>query len=322
MQPSYFDLSLTFKFRLNMFSPVSPFKTSKLSTKLNLILLVILLVIATSSGFALSQILEHQVEQEVAERAFLIIETMNSVRNYTSTEIKPELASRLASETKFIPETVPAYSARQIFTGLKNKKEYQDFSYKEATINPTNPQDKADNFELNIVKQFRQNPELKELTGFRSEKGQNLFYIALPLAIKKQSCLQCHSNPDVAPQSLLNTYGDKNGFGWQLNEVVASQIVFVPASQLFIAANQLKLSVIGLISLFFLLGVIVLNIFLKVSIIKPIKRMANLSTEVSTGNFAAEFTHSYQDEIGTLANALNRMKLSLQMAMNMLDQEE
>ena len=215
----------------------------------------------------------------------------------------------------------PAYSARQIFTGLKEKKEYQDFSYKEATINPTNPQDKADEFELKIIENFRQNPNLQELTGFHSRNGKDLFYIARPLAIKKESCLECHSTPDIAPPSLLATYGDKNGFGWHLNEIVASQIVFVPASKLIMVANRLKLSVIGLIGIFFLIGVIVLNIFLKVSIIKPIRRMANLSTEVSTGNFAAEFTHSNQDEIGTLAAALNRMKLSLQMAMNMLDRE-
>ena len=316
------NLSRSLKLRLIMFSVVVSFKNFKLSTKLNLILLTILLVIVTASGYTLSKILDNQIKQEVADRAFLIIETMNSVRNYTSTEVKPELVSKLASATQFIPETVPAYSARQIFSGLKEREEYQDFSYKEATINPTNPQDRANQFELKIVEQFRQNSDLKELVGFHSHKGKDLFYIARPLAIKQESCLECHSTPDIAPASLLFTYGDKHGFGWNLNEIVAAQIVFVPASKLITAANSLKLLVIGLISIFFLIGMLVLNIFLKFSIIKPIKRMAHLSTEVSTGNFTAEFTHSSQDEIGILTKAFNRMKLSLQMAMNMLNQEE
>ena len=133
------------------------FKNFKLGTKLNIILVGILISAIAASSIFLSSILETQIEQKVADKAFLIIETMNSVRNYTSSQVKPELADRLATEAYFLPETVPAYSAREVFEGLREQSEYQNFLYKEATLNPTNPRDQADQFETAIVQQFRQN---------------------------------------------------------------------------------------------------------------------------------------------------------------------
>jgi HAMP domain-containing protein len=49
--------------------------------------------------------------------------------------------------------------------------------------------------------------------------------------------------------------------------------------------------------------------------------MAQLSRKVSTGEMDGEFEHNANDEIGMLASSLNRMKVSLEMALNMLNSE-
>jgi len=240
----------------------APLKNWKLGTKLNLILVSILVSAIALCGLLLSRILEKKIEQEVADKAFLIVETMNSVRNYTSSQVKPELANRLATEAFFIPETVPAYSAREVFEGLRQQPEYENFLYKEATLNPTNPRDRADEFETKITQQFRQDKQLKEKTGFRSDSSGKFYYIARPLEIKKASCLECHDTPAKAPANLVNTYGKEHGFGWKMNEIVASQIVSVPASKVSAAANSLKLSVLGVVGSVFLIAIALINLFL------------------------------------------------------------
>jgi len=63
-----------------------------------------------------------------------------------------------------------------------------------------------------------------------------VFYIARPLAITKESCLRCYSTPEAAPKVSWQTHGKENGFGWKLNEIVASQIISVPAEE--VAAKQ------------------------------------------------------------------------------------
>lgn len=301
---------------------LSAFKNLKLGIKLNIILVGILISAMAACGIFLSRILETKIEQEVADKAFLIIETMNSVRDYTSTQVQPELASRLVSEEYFIPETVPAYSAREVFEGLRKQTEYGEFLYKEATLNPTNLRDLADPFETKITQQFRQNRQIKEQTGFRIDRNKKFYYIARPLEIKKASCLECHSTVEKAPANLVSTYGTEHGFGWNLNEIVASQIVSVPANNVYQAANKLKLLVLSIVGIIFIIAIALINLFLNRSIIKPVRKMAFMSNEISTGNLDLEFERNSNDEIGSLAKSLNRMVQSLKIALQMIGEDD
>jgi HAMP domain-containing protein len=245
---------------------------------------------------------------------------MGAVRDYTSDQINPELAPRLETDEQFLPQTVPGYSAREVFENLRKREQYNDLFYKEATLNPTNLRDKADKFEVAVVNQFRQQSQLKELSGFRSFPGGDIFYVARPIAVTKNACLRCHSTPDAAPKSQLTTYGSDNGFGWKLNEVVGAKIVSVPASKILADARRLQFLVISILLVGCVLAIVILNLFLKFSIIKPITRMSQWSKQVSTGSIETEFKHPANDEIGVLAGSLNRLKVSLEMAMNMLKQ--
>lgn len=301
-------------------------KNIKLGLKLNLLLGAFLLILTLTISTTLSGILQNYAEGVITKQALLLIETMNSVRHYTSTQVNPELASRLETETLFLPQTVPAYSAREVFEHLRNSEEYNQFFYKEATLNPTNLRDKADKFETEIVQSFRQDIESleKEQTvlqkqGFRTVPGGDLFYIARPLAIKQESCLRCHSTPENAPASQIATYGKENGFGWQLNEIVGAQIISVPASQVIKQARNLGRLVMGQLIIFLLLAIVIINLFLKFIITDPINKMSLLSKKLSTGDLNVEFEQKSNDEIGILAASLNRLKVSLKMAMEMIE---
>ncbi|MGL5943315.1 MAG: c-type heme family protein [Waterburya sp.] len=294
------------------------YKNLKLSSKLNILLGIILSCLIATIGILLSIVLQNYAEQVIAERASMLIETMNSVRNYTSTQVNPELASRLETEPIFLPQTVPAYSAREIFERLRSNEEYSQFFYKEATLNPTNIRDQADSFETQIIKAFQNNPESQQ-QGFRSIPGGEFFYIARPIKVEKESCLRCHSTPEQAPASLISTYGSSNGFGWKLNDIVGAQIISVPASEVFAAARQLNYLVISKIFILLLVASLLLNLFLKFTITEPIKKMSYLSKQLSMGDMNMEFEQKNNDEIGILAASLNRLKVSMKMAIEMLE---
>ncbi|CAN1213275.1 DUF3365 domain-containing protein [Tumidithrix helvetica PCC 7403] len=298
------------------------FKNLRLGAKFNLLLLIAFLISIAISGFALSAILNRNAEGQIVSKALVLIQAMNSVRNYTSTQINPQLAPRLETEAEFLPQTVPGYSAREVFEHLRTNKDYADFFYKEATLNPTNLRDKADSFESDLVQRFRTESGLKELTGFRSFPGGDLFYIARPIAIGKESCLRCHSTPEAAPKSMLASYGREGGFGWKLNEIVGAQIISVPAQEIVSSARQSLLFVMLAVCSIFAIAILLINLLLKQAVIKPLKRMAQVAQEVSTGKMDAEFEQTSHDEIGVLAEAFNRMKLSLAMAMEMLNRHE
>lgn len=291
----------------------------KLKTKFNLILLLVFICGVSIGGFASSQVLQQRAQDEVTSKALALIETMTAVRNYTSTHINPLLAPKLETESEFIAETVPAYSATEVFQNLRKNEGYKNFFYKEATLNPTNLRDKADTFEAKIVERFRQESAIKEISDFRSLPNGRVLYIARPLAITKESCLRCHSNPKLAPKSQLATYGTENGFGWKLNEIVAAQIISVPAEEVFASVKQsLSLVILILIGIFALV-ILIINLLLNRSVIQPLRKMAHLAKEVSTGKTSDDFEQLSNDEIGILAASFNRMKSSLEIAMNMID---
>ncbi len=294
-------------------------KNIKLGTKFNLILLLVFVCGVSISGLALSRVLQQRAQDEVTSKALALIETMTAVRSYTSTHIDPLLAPKLETESEFLAETVPAYAATEVFHNLRKNAGYKNFFYKEATLNPTNLRDKADNFEAKIVERFRQESAIKEISDFRSLPNGRVFYIARPLAITKDSCLRCHSTPEVAPKSQLATYGTENGFGWKLNEIVAAQIISVPAEEVFTSVRQsLSLVMVILIGIFALV-ILIINLLLNQSIIQPLRKMARLAKEVSTGKTNDDFEQVSNDEIGILASSFNRMKSSLEIAMDMLD---
>jgi HAMP domain-containing protein len=294
------------------------YKNLKLGLKLNILLTIILLSLTIATGIILSRVLQNYAEQVVADRASMLIDTMNSIRHYTSTQINPELSARLETEEMFLPQTVPAYSSREVFEHLRTKEQYSQFFYKEATLNPTNIRDKADRFETDIVESFK-NSSQEQQQGFRSIPGGEIFYIARPLKIEKESCLRCHSDPKLAPASLIASYGSNNGFGWKLNEIVGAQIISVPSSQVFEAANQLRFIVMGKIALFLIAASILLNLFLKFTVTDPLKKMSYSSKQLSMGDMDIEFEQKTNDEIGILAASLNRLKVSIKMAMEMLE---
>ena len=295
------------------------YKNLKLGLKLNILLAIILLSLTVATGIILSGVLQSYAEQVVADRASMLIETMNSVRHYTSTQINPELSTRLETEEMFLPQTVPAYSSREVFEHLRTDERYSQFFYKEATLNPTNIRDKADGFEANIVEAFQSDRSQQQQQGFRSIPGGEIFYIARPIKIEKESCLRCHSDPKLAPASLIASYGGNNGFGWKLNDIVGAQIISVPSSQVFDAARQLRYLVMGKIFIFLVIASVLLNFFLKFTITNPLRKMSHLSKQLSMGDMDIEFEQKTNDEIGILAASLNRLKVSIKMAMEMLE---
>ena len=285
-----------------------------LAKKLTLLLLVIFIGGIILSGIALASVLNYKAQTEISSKALLLMQSMDSVRYYTNTEVSPQLVSRLKAE-EFLPQTVPAYSANKVFDKLRaDDSDYADYSYREAMINPTNIRDKSDDFETNLVENFRNNTNTKELQGFRSLGGKQIFYMARPISVTASSCLRCHSTPDIAPKGMIQLYGTTNGFGWQLNEVLGTQIVSVPASQILQKARQSFFVVMGIVAMVFAVTILMANMWLKRYIIRPIKKIVLVAEAVSTGDMNADFEKTSNDEVGSLVEAFTRMKLSLAIA--------
>lgn len=298
----------------------------KLGTKFTVLLLLIFLGGMVLSGVALSSAMQNKAENEVAARAEILMQTMNSVRNYTSNNIKYLLDKHFNWSSGFAPETVPAYSAREVFEDFRQQPEYQNFLYKEATLNPTNLRDKANEFETQLIERFKQNPNIQEIKGYHQDLVEKHFFIARPVKVERESCLKCHSLPQIAPEHMLKTYGEQNGFGWQLGEIVAAQTIYVPASEIFAQSYGYLVLVISIFTGIFALVILVINLLLNRTVVKPLKQLTQFAQkptnqEGELGEMLKDLT-ILGDEPGQLAQAFQDREQRLSQAQEALQNSE
>lgn len=288
-----------------------------LRLKFNLVLIAVFLVGFAAAGFISRQLLQENARDEVVRNARLMMDTALAVRAYTVEQIKPHLDPQLAEN--FLPQTVPAYAATETLGNIQKK--YPDYGYKEATLNPTNPRDRATDWEADIIQQFRQNGATKELISERVGATGRLLYIAKPIQISNPACLACHSVPPAAPPSMIKVYGEANGFGWKHNEIIGAQVVTVPMSiPVQNAERALKTFMASLAGVFAVVFV-VLNLMLSWLIVRPIRSMSQAANRISTGDFdVPEFRADGKDEVAVLGAAFNRMRRSLDKAMKMIEE--
>jgi len=287
----------------------------KLLLKINIVMVIVFLVGLGAAYTVADRLLQQNAQAEIQDAARIMMESALAVRTYTSKQINPLLQTQMRYQ--FLPQSVAAYSATEYFNNLRQR--YPDYSYKEATLNPTNPRDRAVDWEVDVVNRFRENTQTKELVGERDTATGRTMYLARPLRIPDDACLQCHSSVEAAPQTVKDKYGTANGFGWQLHDIVGAQIVSVPYDvPLTRASAALKKFVYLLVGLFLFLF-LALNLLLSLLVLRPVRRLAGIADEVSKGNMdAPDFPAKGGDEISTLGTSFNRMRRSLVEAMNML----
>ncbi len=286
-----------------------------LRLKFNLSLLAVMLLGLGVSGYFLHDLLQKNARDEVLHEAGLMMESALAIRAYTVDHVRPRLAK--LPDDEFMPQTVPAFAATETLATLQKK--YPEYGYKEATLNPTNPRDKAEAWEAKVVEAFRADGNLKESHGVRATNLGPSLYVARPIKITNGACLACHSEPSAAPASMIRAYGDQAGFGWQLNEIVGAQVVSVPMAVPIKRARVTFYTSIGALVAIFLAMFVMLNVMLDRLVIKPIERMSAAADAISGGKFdLAELDASGSDEVARLAQSFNRMTTSLAKAMQLL----
>lgn len=288
-----------------------------LKAKFNLVMLLAFAVGLSLSSVVFWRILQENAEREVLQEAGIIAAAASAVRTYTSREIVPLLDEQM--KFRFLPHSVPSWAAQ---TNLRQvEARYPNYRYKEAALNPTNPADRATDWEADIVDQFRRDASLKEFVSTRESPVGPILSVARPIQIADAACLACHSTPRAAPATMVDLYGTANGFGWKLNEVIGAQIVSVPTQVPMERATRLFLITMGGLALVFAVMLVLLNILLHYVIVRPVRRIAAAAGDVSLGNMdAPEIQMKGSDEIASLAGSFNRMRRSLANAMKMLEE--
>lgn len=285
-------------------------------SKFNLGLLLVFAIGFAAAWVFLDRQFGHSARIQAVENARIMLSAANAVRDYTTREVAPAITR--GDPNVITAMIIPSYAAQVNLRRVQA--DFPEYVYKEAALNPTNPNDLAAPWEAAFINAFRGDTNLTELMGERDTPNGRVLTLARPIAIRDQACLACHSTPERAPPRLVQIYGRANGFGWQMGETIGAQLVTVPMALPLRNAEVNLHSAMAILLAIFLGLMLVLNLLLHLVIIRPITRISAAATAVSLGQDVApgDFEAKGKDEVGELGRAFTRMRRSLDQAVKML----
>lgn len=290
----------------------------KIRWKINLAMSGAFVVGLGLAGFGAYTILTRNAVEESLQNARIMIEGASAIRSYTAESIRPLLDQQM--KVQFLPYSIPSFAAQSNFKLVQRK--LPEYTYKEPTLNPTNVNDRATDWEADIINDFRSDAAKQETVTVRDTPSGRFLTLARPLKIGSPACLTCHSTPENAPATMVALYGSQNGFGWKQGEIVGAQVVSIPLGLPLGRAYNALLWFMAALAVTFVVIIVIVDQLLRALVVKPVVRISETASSVSMGKLdTPEYVRDSNDEIGSLSMSFNRMRRSLQNAMKMLEDQ-
>jgi HAMP domain-containing protein len=268
------------------------------------------------AGYTSYRLEARHAHDEVKQKADMLLETALAVRGYTVDEVAPILRAMQGAE--FHAAQVPSFAAQDAIRRLTSK--FPEYKYRESALNPSNVNDRANEWEVGLLRTFKASPDQKELTGETGSGQDRHFYVARPIRMTSAACLQCHSVPAAAPPAMLAKYGTNNGFGWQMGDVVALQVVEVPTAPAEHKAFNSVLVTVGSLSCVFVLSATVFLMLLRRYVTRPLEALTRVAhaSSLDQVNQAQPF-QATGGQFSELHAAIVRLKASVDRAIGLFE---
>lgn len=165
--------------------------------------------------------------ENVESKAEFVHSYLSSSSTFYKEHQKDALLELLGAQA-FYPElTLGFMVSRMIWETFKEKNPDTSLDFSLATLNPLNKKNLANPDEKKIITIFSDTPSLPKQKGILKKDGLTHFYLATPVRVWNEKCLQCHGDPLDAPRFQVEMYGAEHGYNWELEQVVGSRIVYV-----------------------------------------------------------------------------------------------
>ena len=270
---------------------------------------ILSLIAAVCLAFTSYRFSVNNAMKEAKNTGSLIFNYLDASRMYFRDHQRP-LIMDLVEKDRFFPELMSGFTlTRGIWDKFSEK--VPDYVFKQATVDPLYPPNKADEQELKIIDLFRNNPKMKTTEGTIEKNGSSFFYFARPVKMKKK-CLRCHGDPLDAPKDQVEIYGSETGYHWKNGDTVAAFVIYVPIQKALDTAKEsaTTLFLIGMLGIIILM--LVIWICLNKFVINSVKMLEERTTDISLGkNMDNAIKTSNDDEIGHLARAIDRLRISM-----------
>lgn len=257
-----------------------------------------------------------QAQEDIKLKADMLLETALAVRAYTVDEVAPAL--RGVQDGNFHAAQVPSFAAQSTMLRLAQK--FPDYAYREISLNPTNQNDRANDWEVGLRRAFQADEKLSELAGETGSGKEQRFYLARPIRMSSPACLQCHSTAAAAPATMVARYGPVNGFGWKMGDVVGLQLMKVPTAPARNKAFSSVLATIGSLTCMSVLSAAIILLLLRRHVTKPLELLTRSTHAASLDERSDDAALALVGgPFGELQQAITRLRTSVDRALRLFE---
>lgn len=245
---------------------------------------------------------------EAVRKAEIISNYQLATRKYFRERQQP-LVNELIEHDRFYPELMSGFALSRIIH--ENFEATQPgYTIKNASLNPLKISNTANMDEEKIINTFK-TTGVKKQDGLIKKEGKTYYFKATPVPVKKK-CLNCHGDPNNASKDQVAIYGEEHGYNWRAGDINSAFIIYVPFDEVLKEAqtNALKVFLVGVILMVFCLLIFSVTIYRY--IVNPVVQLSSRADEISLGKkLDQSVTYDKNDEIGALATAINRLRISI-----------
>ncbi|WP_024954789.1 c-type heme family protein [Sulfurospirillum arcachonense] len=200
--------------------------------------------------------------KDTRQEAISTLNTMNAIRNYVEEVQRPivnkwndEMGTQREFDSRILSSS---YITQYIYDRQLLNKELK-YEYKLVATNPLNPMHQANEYEAKILNKFRNN-ELKDYFSVLEEKDKSYFFIAMPIARNKKSCLECHGDPKDSPYGMVEQYGNTSGYYEKVGDLRA--MIYLKISVASILKYHKEEFITGGLAMFIVFVIFILLIYI------------------------------------------------------------
>lgn len=257
--------------------------------------------------------------KEAESKAKIMLDRNLAIHTYFTHQLKPVLFNMIGknpaidTETYFEPVWMSStYAIREMEKYFQSLTD-MDYYYKECAINARSPENEADTYEKAFIQKLTESPTLETHASVRTVENQPFFAVLRRGEKMEQSCLRCHSTPNMAPADLVSLYGPERSYNRSADEVVSAISIRIPLSEAYASVNQLTLRLSALFAIVFI-GLFAIVAFLNNRLVFiPLKNIRKKALQISTDpkHLGEEIDLPEGKELAELVIAFNDMSLQL-----------
>ncbi len=299
-------------------------KPTSISTRLFAVIGICFFVAGSIIVFLLNYQMKQQALIEAESKARIMLDRNLATHTYFTHQLKPKLfklTDPITPGDYFEPVWMSStYAVREMdkyFRSLNPAGYY----YKECAVNARSPENEADPYEMEFLKELNVNPELIKYSGIRLIDNNPYFVVLRRGEVMEEACLRCHSTPDKAPEGLVRFYGPNRSFDRSAGDVVSAVSIRVPLSVAYAEANRFSLRLSGMLLGLLLALFGVQYWFSKRFMFAPLSMVQEKALQISSSDehLGEEIPLPSGRELKDLAIAFNSMSKSLRYHVNNLE---